>query len=175
MSSSSSGSFSWMMTAAVVCFENTETHPCDTPERWTIDSTWAVTSMNWRADCVWISRVSAQKVRPPARRTLGSGARSGPSTTRKTRLVAPIQLTSFGQGARAPIRRANAHCRKPMLRRECYGCPFGPGSHVPSPLGCRLASSLRLWGRAGWGPFTFGWFVPCRSSRCSRRAGPWSA
>src|SRR6202035_2924036 len=64
MSLRSSGSFSLRTTAAVVCLENTETHPCETLERRTTAATCSVTSMNSRAAVVRKASVSARSSGP---------------------------------------------------------------------------------------------------------------
>src|ERR1700694_5131520 len=88
MSLSSSGSFSFRTTAAVVCFEKTETQPCETLERRTTAATCSVTSTNSRAAVVRKASVSAQIVRPPMRRTRAPAWSSEPSSRRKAGLAA---------------------------------------------------------------------------------------
>src|SRR6202165_163449 len=88
MSLRSRGSFSFRTTAAVVCLENTETHPCETLERRTTAATCSVTSMNSRAAVVRKASVSAQIVRPPMRRTRAPAWSSEPSSRRSAGLAA---------------------------------------------------------------------------------------
>src|SRR6202521_3426038 len=88
MSFSSNGSFSFRTTAAVVCLENTETHPCETLERRTTAATCSVTSTNSRAAVVRKASVSAHSVRPPIRRTRAPAFSSGSSSRRNAGLVA---------------------------------------------------------------------------------------
>src|SRR6202165_934436 len=88
MSLRSRGSFSFRTTAAVVCLENTETHPCETLERRTTAATCSVTSMNSRAAVVRKASVSAQIVRPPMRRTRAPAWSSEPSSRRRAGLAA---------------------------------------------------------------------------------------
>src|ERR1700730_10335840 len=88
MSFSSSGSFSFRTTAAVVCLENTETHPCVTLDRRTTAATCSVTSTNSRAAVVRKASVSAQIVRPPMRRTRAPAWSSEPSSKRRAGLAA---------------------------------------------------------------------------------------
>src|SRR6266550_4655819 len=95
MSCSSSGSFSCKTTAAVVCFENAETHPCEIRDRRTTAATWSVTSRNSLAAVVRTASVSAQRVSPPIRRTRAPGWSSAASSRRKAGLDAlpiPAQL-----------------------------------------------------------------------------------
>src|SRR6202165_6011733 len=88
MSLSSSGSFSFRTTAAVVCFEKTENQPRETVERRTTAATCSVTSTNSRAAVVRKASVSAQIVRPPMRRTRAPAWSSEPSSRRKAGLAA---------------------------------------------------------------------------------------
>src|ERR1700738_262574 len=88
MSFSSSGSFSFRTTAAVVCLENPETHPCVTLERRRTAATCAVASTNSRAAVVRKASVSAQVVRPPMRRARSPAGSSEPSSKRRAGLAA---------------------------------------------------------------------------------------
>src|SRR5690348_674414 len=134
MSSSSSGSFSLMTTAAVVCFEKTETQPCDTPERRNTSATWSVTSRNSRAAWVRKGSVSAQNVRPPTRRTRAPDWSSESSSRWKAGFVTcpiPAQLLAFG--TRVPNTFASPCCARNLTRAVTDESPGGlvpGGAHL---------------------------------------------
>jgi len=146
MSSSNSGSFSLSTTAAVVCFEKTETQPCVTLERRNTAATWSVTSMNSRAAWVRKSRVSARRSGHPPGVRAPRRAHPDHRAGGKQGWFRLPQRSSFGPGTRVPAHSLNSNAAPRTLRRPLQTAPL-------------VTASLR---------------GPCRSSRCNTRAGPWS-